>query len=64
MDYPLTVHIDQAPGNTFQLWMPRSFHSQQLVRIAGSWTKTNKFKPICLLMAFHKLVDVPVQHPL
>ena len=42
MDYPSIVHVDQAFGDIPQLWVPRSFHSQQLARMVGDWTKNQQ----------------------
>ena len=62
MDHTLAVHIDQASRDVSQLW--KSHNRQQQARTVEARTGTYKFKPVRILTCRHKLVDVPVCHPL
>ena len=62
MDHSLVMHIDQAPCNVAQLW-GRVIINNFKGSCAAVW-ETNQFEPVRIPMLSHKLVDVPIGHPL
>ena len=62
MDHSLIMHIDQALCNVAQLWgrvIINNFRG-----LGDAELETNQFEPVYIPMPSHKLIDVPIGHPL
>ena len=62
VDHSLIVHMDQSPCDISQLPESQIINGDR----GATWVKqgTHKLKPVLVRMRHHKLVDVPVRHPL
>ena len=59
MYHPLAVHIQQSPGNSFEL--PGTISS--VTNGVNCGKKTHKLEPIRIPMCPDELVDIPIGHP-
>jgi len=59
MYHPLAVHIQQSPGDSFQL--SGEISSVTVGLVVG--VRPYKFKSIHVPMCLNELVDIPVDHP-
>ena len=62
MDHSLVMQIDQAPRNVAQLWDLVIIND--LRGSCDTVGETNQFEPVYIPIPSHKLVDVPIGHPL